>query len=254
MGKFDNTVALITGGSRGIGKAACLAFGREGAKVGVNYSSSKAKADEVVDEIIKSGGEAVALHADVTSEIQIKNMVDEMIGRYGKIDVLVNNAGILIQGRLIDTPAETIRKMLDVDLLGVFLVTREVLPHMLKTNYGRIVNIASQLGQKGGNELSAYCAAKGGVIAFTKSMALELGNMGMKTNILVNCVAPGPIETDLIDGLSEEWKKAKANELPLGRFGLAEEVAPTVLFLSGDECGLFTGQVLSPNSGDTMIG
>lgn len=254
MGKFDNKVVLVTGGSRGIGKAISLAFGREGAKVGVNYTSNKVKADEVVDEIVRSGGEAVALQADVTREERIKDMVDALISRYGKIDVLINNAGILIQGKLIDTPAETIRKMLDVDLLGVFLATRAVLPHMLEKDYGRIVNIASQLGQKGGNELSAYCAAKGGVIAFTKSMAIELGNMGMKSNILMNCVAPGPIETDLIDGLSPEWKQAKANELPLGRFGLPEEVAPAVLFLSGDECALFTGQVLSPNSGDTMVG
>jgi 3-oxoacyl-[acyl-carrier protein] reductase len=214
----------------------------------------QAKADEVVAEIEKSGGKAVALKADVTNEAQIAVMVNELISRYGKIDILVNNAGILIQGKLIDTPKETIRKMFDVDLMGVFLVTRAVLPHMLKANYGRIVNIAFQLGQKGGNELSAYCASKGGVIAFTKSMAIELGNMGMKTSILVNCVCPGPIETDLIDGLSPEWKKAKANELPLGRFGTPEEVAPSILFLSGDECGLFVGQVLSPNSGDTMVG
>lgn len=254
MARFDGKVVLVTGGSRGIGRAACIAFGREGAAVGVNYSSSKAKADEVVAEIEKAGGKAVALKADVTDEAQIASMVDELISRYGKIDVLVNNAGILIQGRLIDTPKATIQKMFDVDLMGVFLATRAVLPHMLKADYGRIVNVASQLGQKGGNELSAYCAAKGGVIAFTKSMAIELGNMGMKTNILVNCVCPGPIETDLIDGLSPEWKKAKANELPLGRFGTAEEVAPSILFLSGDECSLFVGQVLSPNSGDTMVG
>lgn len=254
MAKFNNKVVLVTGGSRGIGRAACIAFGREGASVGVNYSSNKAKADEVAAEIQKAGGKALALKADVTDEAQIASMVEELIARYGKIDVLVNNAGILIQGKLVDTPKETIRKMFDVDLMGVFLVTRAVLPHMLKADYGRIVNVASQLGQKGGNELSAYCAAKGGVINFTKSMALELGNMGMKTNILVNCVCPGPIETDLIDGLSPEWKKAKANELPLGRFGTPEEVAPSILFLSGDECALFTGQVLSPNSGDTMVG
>lgn len=254
MTRFDNKVVLVTGGSRGIGRAACIAFGREGAAVGVNYTSHKAKADAVVAEIEKAGGKALALKADVTDETQIASMVNELVSRFGKIDVLVNNAGILIQGRLIDTPKETIQKMFDVDLMGVFLVTRAVLPHMIKADYGRIVNVASQLGQKGGNELSAYCAAKGGVITFTKSMALELGNMGMKTKILINCVCPGPIETDLIDGLSPEWKKSKANELPLGRFGMPEEVAPSILFLSGDECGLFIGQVLSPNSGDTMVG
>lgn len=254
MGTFNNKVVLVTGGSRGIGAAACIAFGREGATVCVNYRANKAKADEVVAGIVQNGGKAIALHADVTDESQLADMVHTIIERYGKIDVLVNNAGILVQGKLIETPRETIQKMFDVDLMGVFLATKAVLPHMIKADYGRIVNIASQLGQKGANELSAYCAAKGGVIAFTKSMAIELGNMGMKTNILINCVCPGPIETDLIDGLTPEWKKAKANELPLGRFGTSEEVAPTILFLSGDDCSLYVGQVLSPNSGDTMVG
>lgn len=255
MGKFDERVVLITGGSRGIGTGICQHFAREGAIVGVNYVSSKAKAEAVVDGIKKSGGEAVALKADVSNEAEVNAMVAEMIKRYGKIDVLVNNAGILIQGKLIDTMVDEIKKMFNIDLLGVFLVTKAVLPHMIKANYGRIVNVASQLGQKGANELAAYAAAKAGVINFTKSMAYELGGMGMKTNILVNCVCPGPIETEmLLAGCSEEWLKAKAKELPLGRFGKVDEVTPAVLFLSGNDCNLFIGQVISPNCGDVMVG
>lgn len=254
MERFQDKTVLVTGGNRGIGKAACIAFGKQGANVALSYHAHDSEADAVVEEIEKTGGRGFAVKVDVSKQEDVMNMVDQTMERFGKVDVLVNNAGILLEGRLVDMPVDDIRKMLDIDLLGVFLCTKAVLPHMIENNSGRIINVASQLGQIGGVDLAAYCAAKGGVIAFTKALARELGNGGMKTDILVNCVAPGPIETDLIDGLSDDWKKNKEKELPLGRFGKPEEVAPAILFLAGAGSELFTGQVISPNSGDTMVG
>lgn len=254
MGKLEGKVALVTGASRGIGRDIALTLAREGAKVGVNCVSNLSKAEAVVAEIKNKGGDAIALHADVTNPAQVKEMVDRLLEEYGKIDILVNNAGILVQGKLVDTSLDIIKQMIDVDLFGVFIVTKEVLPHMIKANTGRIVNIASQLGQKGGVELTAYSAAKGGVIALTKALALELGALGMKTDILVNCVAPGPIESDMTDTVSKEWRAAKEATLPLGRYGVPEEVSPAVLFLCCDDSAIFIGQVLCPNSGDTMVG
>lgn len=254
MKRFEDKVVLVTGGNRGIGKAACLAFAKEGAKVGVCYHAHDGEAGQVVEAIKKEGGRGAAIKADVSDPDDVRRLIEETEKQLGPLDVLVNNAGILLEEKLVDMSVENIRKMLEIDLLGVIFCTRAALPGMLERNSGRIINIASQLGQIGGVDLAAYCAAKGGVIAFTKAMARELGNGGMKTNILINCVAPGPIETELIEDLSDEWKEDKERELPLGRFGKAGEVAPSILFLAGAGSELFTGQVISPNCGDTMVG
>ncbi len=256
MGRLEGKTAVITGASRGIGRAIALLFAKEGAKVCVNYTSSSSmqKAEAVVEEIKKSGGEAFAFRADVSKAEEVKAMYRELVDRYEKFDILVNNAGILVQGKLTDLSYEEIQNMLNVDLFSLFVTIKEAFPYLVKAESGRIINIASQLGQKGGNELSAYSAAKGGVLALTKALALEFGALGMKTNILVNAVAPGPVDIGQTEHVSKEWRDAKEPTLPLGRYSEAEEVAPAVLFLASDESTAFIGQTISPNSGDTMLG
>lgn len=256
MGRLEGKTALITGASRGIGKAIALLFANEGARVCINYTSdsSAVKAEALAREIKAKGGEAFAFKADVSNAEEVRAMYKEFIERYGKFDILVNNAGILVQGKLIDMPYQEVRRMIDVDLFALFVTIKEAFPYLEKAESGRIINIASQLGQKGGNELSAYSAAKGGVIALTKALALEFGALGMKTNILVNAVAPGPVDIGQTEHVSKEWRAAKEPTLPLGRYSEAEEVAPAVLFLASDEASAFIGQTISPNSGDTMLG
>ncbi len=167
----------------------------------------------------------------------------------GRIDVLVNSHGILTEAPVAEMTLATWQRTIDVDLTSVFLLTRAVLPGMLERRDGRIITVASQLGQKGGVGLAHYAAAKAGVIAFTKSLALEVSG----SNVLANVIAPGPISTPLVDAISEDWKDAKRRELPLGRFGTVDEVAPTAVLLAADPDGnLFVGQTLGPNSGDVM--
>ena len=169
--------------------------------------------------------------------------------RLGTIDILVNSAGLLTESPMQDMTLAMWNETLSVDLTGVFLCCREVVGDMRRQKWGRIINIASQLAIKGGVGLSHYSAAKAGVVAFTKSLALEVAG----DNVLVNSIAPGPIETPLVEGISEEWKAAKRDELPLGRFGAVEEVAPTAVLLASEPGGnLYVGQTLGPNSGDVM--
>jgi 3-oxoacyl-[acyl-carrier protein] reductase len=250
MRKLENKVVLVTGGSRGIGEAIVYALADEGANLGVNYVRSQNQAEKICKNIReKNGTKALSLQADVSVPGEVQKMVDAMLTEFGRIDVLVNNAGMLVQGRLADTSLEDWNRMVAVDLTGVFLCSKAVLPCMLERKEGRIINVASQLGQIGAPELVAYSAAKGGVIAFTKALAREVGQDG----ILVNCIAPGPIETDMVADITEEWKKAKQSSLPLGRFGIPEEVAPSVVFLASTDSIIFVGQTLGPNSGDVML-
>lgn len=250
MKQLENKVVLVTGGSRGIGEAIVYALAKEGANLGVNYVRSQKQAEQICENVRKEDGvKAIALRADVSVPDEVQTMVDAMLSEFGKIDVLVNNAGMLVQGKLVDTSLEDWNTMIAIDLSGVFLCTKAVLPSMLKRKEGRIINIASQLGQIGGPELVAYSAAKGGVIAFTKALAREVARDG----ILVNCVAPGPIETDMVADITEEWKRRKQSSLPLDRFGLPEEVAPSVVFLASSDSAIFVGQTLGPNSGDVML-
>jgi 3-oxoacyl-[acyl-carrier protein] reductase len=241
-------VALVTGAGSGIGRAIAEKLGKEGERVVVNDLKGEA-ADEVVAGIKESGGEASSAPGDVSDVEDVDRIVAAAREAYGSPEILVNNAGFLQQKRFVDLTVEDFDRMIAVHLRGTFLCTRAVLPEMLSRGGGIVVNVASQLGQIGGIELCHYSAAKAGIIGLTKSLAREVSAQGVR----VNAVAPGPINTELILGLSEEWQRAKAAELPLGRFGEPAEVAETVAFLVSDGATLYVGQTLGPNSGDVML-
>jgi 3-oxoacyl-[acyl-carrier protein] reductase len=235
--------ALVTGAASGIGHAIAAHYLAAGATVVLAD-----RAESVVGEA-RDLGAADGLVFDATDEQQVADTVAAATAVLGRIDILVTSHGILTQSPLAQMPLVQWQETLDIDLSSVFLLNRAVLPGMLAAGDGRIINVASQLGIKGGESLAHYAAAKAGVIAMTKSLALEVSSQG----VLVNAIAPGPIETPLLDGIDENWKTAKRAELPLGRFGTADEVAPTAVLLASNPGGnLFVGQVLGPNSGDVM--
>lgn len=235
--------ALVTGAASGIGRAIATHYLAAGATVVLAD-----RAESVVDVAADLGATA-GLVFDATDEQQVAGAVAAAVTALDRIDILVTSHGILTQSPLVHMPLAQWRETLDIDLGSVFLLNRAVLPGMLAAGDGRIINVASQLGIKGGESLAHYAAAKAGVIAMTKSLALEVSSQG----VLVNAIAPGPIETPLLDGIDDDWKTAKRAELPLGRFGTADEVAPTAVLLASDPGGnLFVGQVLGPNSGDVM--
>jgi 3-oxoacyl-[acyl-carrier protein] reductase len=194
-------------------------------------------------------GATGAVELDVTAPPSVDAAVRLVLADHGRIDVLVNSAGILTEAPLVEMSLEQWQQTLDVDLTGVFLTCRAVVPQMVQRGGGRVINIASQLGIKGARGLTHYSAAKAGVIGLTKALALEVAEHG----VLVNAIAPGPVHTAMVDGISEEWKTAKQAELPLGRFGTPQEVAPTAVLLASTPGGdLYVGQTLGPNSGDVM--
>lgn len=243
-GSLVGQSALVTGGASGIGRAIARAFVDQGAQVVVLDRDADA-ARQAALEVGAVGG----VVADVSDEQQVRAAVDATHRLVERIDVLVNSAGLLTQSPLVQMSLAQWRETIDVDLNGVFLMCRHVVPAMIERGHGRVINIASQLAIKGGESLSHYSAAKAGVVALTKSLALEVTRYG----VLVNAVAPGPIETPLMDGISQQWKDAKMRELPLGRFGRPEDVAPTVVLLASSPGGdLYVGQTLGPNSGDVM--
>lgn len=224
---------VVTGGASGIGKAIAEAFAANGDTVAV---------------LDRDGG-AGRIAVDVSDEDSVKAAFAAARAQLGRIDILVNSAGLLTESPLEAMTLATWNETVSVDLTGVFLCCREVVGEMRERKWGRIINIASQLAIKGGTGLAHYSAAKAGVVGLTKALALEVSG----DNVLVNSIAPGPIETPLVEGISEDWKAAKRAELPLGRFGLPAEVAPTALLLASDPGGnLYVGQTLGPNSGDVM--
>ena len=248
MSSLRGKTAVITGAGSGIGAAIARLFASEGADLAL-LDLDPEQADRVATECTALGVKVLARRVDVTDSDDVKAAIDAAAEELGGLDILVSSAGILDETPFLELSPETFDKTLDVDLRGVFLAARWAAPHMVKRGGGRIINISSQLGIKGGTGLAHYVSAKAGVIGLTKALALELAPHA----ILVNAIAPGPIFTPLIDGLSEDWKTAKQAELPVGRFGTAEEVAPTALLLASSPGGnLYTGQTLGPNSGDVM--
>ena len=244
--RLQDRVAIITGASRGIGRATALALAAEGAKVVVNYASSSTAAEEVVAAITDKGGNAIALQADVSKLDQVDALVNQTLEKLGRVDILVNNAGITRDTLLLRMKPEDWQAVIDLNLTGVFLCTRAVSKVMLKQKSGRIINITSVAGQMGNPGQANYSAAKAGVIGFTKTVAKELATRG----ITVNAVAPGFIATDMTSNLkSEEILKY----IPLGRYGAPEEVAGMIRFLAADPAAAYiTGQVFNVDGGMVM--
>ncbi|MCC5636455.1 3-oxoacyl-[acyl-carrier-protein] reductase [Nostoc sp. CHAB 5844] len=244
---LQGKVAIVTGGSRGIGRAIALELAKYGASVVVNYASSSTAADNVVTEIRSVGGEAIALQADVSQADQVDALINATTEKFGRVDILVNNAGITRDTLLLRMKPEEWQAVIDLNLTGVFLCTRAVSKIMLKQRSGRIINIASVAGQMGNPGQANYSAAKAGVIGFTKTVAKELSTRG----VTVNAVAPGFITTDMTSNLSNTEEILKY--IPLGRYGQPEEVAGMVRFLAADPAATYiTGQVFNVDGGMVM--
>ncbi|WP_416369417.1 SDR family NAD(P)-dependent oxidoreductase [Tritonibacter mobilis] len=241
-------IALVTGAGSGIGAAIAQRLAADGHTVAVNDLTLDA-ANQTVAAIEAAGGTARGYAADVSDEAQVNAMVASITADVGAPEILVNNAGFGHQALFTEIEPTMFDKIFAVHVRGNYLCTRACLPVMLEKGEGHIVNIASQLGQVGGVELVHYAGAKAAIIGMTKSLAREVSDKGVR----VNAVAPGPINTPLVEALSDDWKAVKRAELPLGRFGQPEEVGGVVSFLVSPDAALFVGQTLGPNSGDVML-
>jgi 3-oxoacyl-[acyl-carrier protein] reductase len=248
MGRLNGKKCVVTGGGRGIGRGIALAFAQEGADVAV-IDRLGDNAERVAAELTALGARAFAFGADVSDESSVTKALTDAESQLGRIDVLMNNAGINTHVKLVDMTVATWDEMIEVNLRSVFLCTRTVLPGMIERRWGRIISTSSQLAHKGGRELTHYAAAKAGVLGFTRSLAHEVAPY----NITVNAICPGPINTDMSRVGSAEWKAKKLSELPLGRYGEVQEVAPTVVLIASDEGSYYTGASFNMNGGDVML-
>jgi 3-oxoacyl-[acyl-carrier protein] reductase len=242
---LDNKVALVTGASRGIGRAIAVTLAGYGATVIVNYCGSKEKAEEVVEEIKKAGGNAISYQADVADFEAVSTMFSDIVKQCGKIDILVNNAGITRDNLLLKMSEAEFDQVIDTNLKGVFNCLKQASRLMLKQKSGKIINISSISGVIGNPGQVNYSAAKAGVIGMTKSLAKELGSRG----ITVNAVAPGYINTDMTAVLKEDLKEKVTEMIPLKRLGEVEDIAETVAFLVSDKASYITGQVIMVDGG-----
>jgi 3-oxoacyl-[acyl-carrier protein] reductase len=249
MGKLDDRVAVVTGAASGIGAGIAVAFAREDANVVVADQAESAAAQPVLAAISRAGGEALFVRTDVAEAESVTALATEVERRFGRADILVNNAGIFTESPLERMSVEDWDKVLNTNLRGTFLCARAFLPGMLERRFGRIINIASQLGQIGGVAVAHYSASKAGVIGLTKALAREVATRG----VLVNAIAPGPIETPLLERETEQWRSGKLAELPIGRFGTVDEVTPTAVLLASSDGSYYVGQTLGPNGGDVML-
>lgn len=257
--KLKDRIAIVTGGGAGIGRASAIYMAQDGAKLAVADINLSA-AEQTVELIKVEGGEAIAISADVTQKDQVQAMVDLTLKTFGRLDILLNNAGIDIKGLVAELPEETWDKIMNLNLKGVFLCTQAALQPMMKQKYGRIVTIASMAGKTGEAYTSPYCASKFGVIGFTQSLALEVGQY----NITANCVCPGPVETELIGqsvaqaaalkGMTPDqfFKSFFLDPTPMGRIAKPLDVAKAVAFLASDEAEFITGSTLNVSGGREM--
>jgi 3-oxoacyl-[acyl-carrier protein] reductase len=247
--RLAGRVALVTGAASGIGAGIAVGFAREGADVALVDLVPESAAAPVLEAVRAAGGQASYAQGDVADEASVQAFTSAALAVHGRVDVLVNNAGTFTQALLEDMSVEEWDRVVGVNLRGTFLVTRALLGPMLERGSGRVINIASQLGQIGGTEVAHYSASKAGVIGLTKALAREVARRG----VLVNAIAPGPIITPLLDGETEQWRAAKLAELPIGRFGEVDEVVPTAVLLASDDGSYYVGQTLGPNGGDVML-
>ena len=245
MKDLNGRYALVTGGSRGIGRAICLELAARGAAVAVNYAGNAAAAEETVEACKALGVDAFALQADVADAAACEAMVKETIARFGRLDILVNNAGITRDGLMLTMKEADWDAVLDTNLKGAFHCMKAAYRPMMKQKYGRIVNLSSIVGLRGNAGEANYAASKAGLIGLTKSLAKELA----ARNVTVNAVAPGFIDTDMTAALPEKAREAMLSTIPMGRLGQAEDVARAVAFFAGEGAGYVTGQVLCVDGG-----
>ena len=249
MNRLQGRIAVVTGAASGIGKGIAIAFAKEGANVVVVDMVAETQAADTIDGVTNYGREALYVQTDITDEEAVNDMAATAIARFGRVDILVNNAGIFTESLLETMSSAEWDRVLNTNLRGAFLCTRALINPMLERRDGRIINIASQLGQIGGTSAVHYSASKAGMIGMTKALAREVSTRG----VLVNAIAPGAIETPLLASETEKWRSCKLAELPIGRFGRVDEVTPTAVLLASNDGSYYVGQTLGPNGGDVML-
>ena len=249
MNKLEGRVALVTGAASGIGQGIAIAFAQEGADVVVVDKSPETVARVTMDGVRRHGREALFIQTDVIDDDSVSEMAATALGRFGRVDILVNNAGIFTESLFATMTTAEWDRVLNTNLRGAFLCTRALINQMIARGDGRVINIASQLGQIGGVSAVHYSASKAGLIGMTKALAREVSHYG----VLVNAIAPGAIETPLLDSETEEWRSGKLAELPIRRFGRVDEVTPTAVLLASADGSYYVGQTLGPNGGDVML-
>ena len=243
--QLDGKVALVTGASRGIGAVVACRLAQAGAKVGVNYHASPDSAEIVVESINKGGGEAILVGGDVSQEENAEKVVKDLVDHYGSIDILINNAGINKDQLLIRMKPEDFDSVINVNLRGAFLCTRFAMTYMIRQRSGRVINMSSVVGLSGNPGQANYAAAKAGLVGLTKAVAREVASR----NVTVNALAPGYIDTAMVDELTAETQDKILSTIPMGRFGTPEDVAEAVVFLASDGASYITGQVLTIDGG-----
>ncbi|MFQ6082435.1 MAG: SDR family NAD(P)-dependent oxidoreductase [Candidatus Aminicenantia bacterium] len=250
MINLQGKTALITGGSRGIGRATAILLARAGSEVAISYTRHKKQAEEVAFEIAQLGGKCLVLKGNISKKSDVDQIVDKTIKEYGKIDILVNNAGIWTYGEIGNMTEQLWEETMNINLKGIFLTCNTVVPYMKKRKMGWIINVSSTAGLRGEAFHSHYAASKGGIISFTKSLAVELAPY----NILVNCVAPGWVDTDMCQEVfkDKEFREQIRQSIPLKRIPLAEDIAGVILFLASDLARHITGAVINVSGGTVL--